>query len=120
MENFLGRLLGERMATIANAKLTTGSGSSDVEGIVTNSAAGKTAASATAIASDELIDLLHSVDPAYRQGNTAFMINDSRLAVVRKLKHGNGNYLCDFGILGYIRFDGCLSNTAAVKHLVQA
>tara|TARA_A100001011_G_C13548388_1_gene531429 strand:+ start:233 stop:442 length:210 start_codon:yes stop_codon:yes gene_type:complete len=26
----------------------------------------------------------------------------------------------DFGILGYIRFDGCLSNTAAVKHLVQA
>mgnify|MGYP002832716128 CR=1 FL=1 len=26
----------------------------------------------------------------------------------------------DFGILGYIRFDGCLLNTAAVKHLVQA
>jgi hypothetical protein len=25
-----------------------------------------------------------------------------------------------FGILGYIRFDGCLSDTAAVKHLVQA
>ena len=24
-----------------------------------------------------------------------------------------------FGILGYIRFDGCLSDTAAVKHLVQ-
>jgi hypothetical protein len=26
----------------------------------------------------------------------------------------------DFGILGYIRLDGCLSDTAAVKHLVQA
>ena len=26
----------------------------------------------------------------------------------------------DFGILGYIRFDGVLANTAAVKHLVQA
>ena len=26
----------------------------------------------------------------------------------------------DFGILGYIRFDGVLSNTAAIKHLVQA
>ena len=25
-----------------------------------------------------------------------------------------------FGILGYIRFDGCLSDTATVKHLVQA
>jgi hypothetical protein len=25
-----------------------------------------------------------------------------------------------FGILGYIRFDGCLSDTAAVKHLFQS
>ena len=38
MESFLGRLLGERMARIANSKLTKGSGSSDVEGIVTNPA----------------------------------------------------------------------------------
>ena len=40
MESLLGRLLGERMARIANSKLTTGSGSSDVEGIVTNAGAG--------------------------------------------------------------------------------
>ena len=26
----------------------------------------------------------------------------------------------DFGILGYIRFDGVLSNTATIKHLIQA
>ena len=29
-------------------------------------------------------------------------------------------FALDFGILGYIRLDGCLSDTAAVKHLVQA
>lgn len=181
MENFLGRLLGERMARIANAKLTTGSGSSDVEGIVTNTVAGVTAASATAVTADEIIDLVHSIDPAYRQGSVAFMMNDATLAAVRKLKDGQNNYLWqmgnyqqgvpqnllgydvvvnqdmagiatgnksmlfgdmsyfyvrkvgqpaiyvarekyapDFGILGYIRFDGCLSNTAAIKHLVQA
>jgi len=181
MESFLGNQLGIRMARIANAKLTTGSGSSDVEGIVTNSAAGKTAASATAIAADEIIDLVHSVDPAYRAGRTAFMMNDSTLSTIRKLKDGDGNYLWqmgnyqagvpqnllgydvivnqdmdsiatakktilfgdmsayyvrkvgapsiivarerfapDFGILGYIRLDGVLANTAAVKHLVQA
>ena len=181
MESFLGRVLGERMARIANSKLTTGSGSSDVEGIVTNTAAGVTAASATAVTADEIIDLVHSVDPAYRVGNSAFMMNDSTLAAVRKLKDGDGNYLWqmgnyqagvpqnllgynvvvnqdmdsiatakktilfgdmsyyyvrkvgqpaiyvarerfapDFGILGYIRFDGVLSNTAAIKHLVQA
>ena len=182
MESLLGSLLGERLGRIANSKLTTGSGSSDVEGIVTNSAAGKTAASATAITSDEIIDLIHSVDPAYRQStSSAIMMNDSTLAAVRKLKDGDGNYLWslgsytqgvpqtvlgypvvvnqamasmttgnktmlfgdmskfyvrkvgapalyvarerfapDFGILGFIRFDGVLANTAAIKHLVQA
>jgi HK97 family phage major capsid protein len=94
MESLLGRLLGERMGRIANAKLTTGSGSSDVEGIVTNSAAGVTAASATAVTADEIIDLVHSVDPAYRQSpNAAIMMNDSTLKAIRKLKDGNGNYL---------------------------
>ena len=29
-------------------------------------------------------------------------------------------FVPDFGILGYIRFDCVLSNTAAIKHLVQA
>ena len=93
MESFLGRLLGESMARIANSKLTTVSGSSDVEGIVTNSAAGVTAASATAVTADEIIDLIHSVDPAYRVRNVTFMMNDSTLAAVRKLKDGDGNYL---------------------------
>ena len=182
MESLLGRLLGERMARIANSKLTTGSGSSDVEGIMTNAGAGITAASATAITSDELIDLIHAVDPAYRNSpNTAIMMNDSTLKAVRKLKDSQNRYLWeiggyaadmpqtilgypvvvnqdvasiatgnktvlfgdmsafyvrkvgdpaifvarerfapDFGILGYIRFDGCLSDTAAVKVLTQA
>ena len=81
------------MARIANSKLTTGSGSSDVEGIVTNSAASVTAASATAVTADEIIDLIHSVDSAYCVGNVTFMMNDSTLAAVRKLKDGDGNYL---------------------------
>ena len=182
VESLLGELLGERLGRIANSKLTTGSGSSDVEGIVTNSAAGKTAAAVAAVTADEIIDLLHSVDPAYRSSpSTAIMMNDSTLAAVRKLKDGNGNYLWqmgnyqagvpqnilgynvvvnqamdslaaakkvmlfgdmskfyvrkvggpslfvarerfapDYGILGYIRFDGVLTNTAAIKHLITA
>jgi HK97 family phage major capsid protein len=182
MESLLGELLGERMGRIANSKLTTGSGSSDVEGIVTNSAAGKTAAAVAAITADEIIDLIHSVDPAYRSAaSTAIMMNDSTLSAVRKLKDGQGNYLWqmgnyqagvpqnilgynvvvnqamdslaaakkvmlfgdmskfyvrkvgaptlfvarerfapDYGILGYIRFDGVLTNTAAIKHLITA
>ena len=98
MEQLLGDLLGERLARIANAQLTTGTGSSAPNGIVTASSAGKTAASATAITADEIIDLLHSVDPAYRQSPKArFMFNDSTLAAIRKLKDGQGNYLWQMG-----------------------
>lgn len=98
MEQLLGDLLGERLARIANAQLTTGTGSSAPNGIVTASSLGKTAASATAITADEIIDLLHSVDPAYRQSPKArFMFNDSTLAAIRKLKDGQGNYLWQMG-----------------------
>lgn len=98
MEQLLGDLLGERLARIANSQLTTGTGSSAPNGIVTASSLGKTAASATAITADEIIDLLHSVDPAYRQSPKArFMFNDATLAVIRKLKDGQGNYLWQMG-----------------------
>ncbi|MGR9420654.1 phage major capsid protein [Rhizobium leguminosarum] len=182
MEALLGALLGERLGRIANAQLTTGTGTSAPNGVATASTLGKTAASATAIASDELIDLVHSVDPAYRQApKVGFQFNDLTLAAIRKLKDGQGNYLWqmgdvtkgvpgsllgyryainqaiasiatgnrtvlfgDFGkyfvrkvgspvigvmrerfwpnlgVAGYIRFDGELGDTAAIKHLKQA
>jgi HK97 family phage major capsid protein len=98
MEALLGDLLGERLGRIANAQLTTGTGSSAPNGIVTAATLGKTAASATAITADEIIDLLHTVDPAYRTSPKArFMFNDSTLSAVRKLKDGQGNYLWQMG-----------------------
>ncbi len=67
MEALLADLLGERLGRIANAQLTTGTGSSAPNGVVTASTLGKTAASATALTCDELIDLEHSVNRAYRK-----------------------------------------------------
>lgn len=98
MEQFVGGRLGERLARIANAKLTTGTGSNEPNGIMTATSAGVTAASATAITWDETIDLEHSVDPAYRNGpNVGYMFNDDTLKVLRKLKDGDGNYLWQMG-----------------------
>lgn len=98
VEALLGDLLGERLGRLANAQLTTGTGTSAPNGIVTASTLGKTAASSSAIASDELIDLLHSVDPAYRQSpKVGWMFNDQTLASIRKLKDGQGNYLWQMG-----------------------
>ncbi len=98
MEALLSSLLGERLGRIANLQLTTGTGSSAPNGIVTAASLGVTAASATAITFDEIIDLEHSVDPAHRQSpKAAFMLNDSTLKAVRKLKDGQGNYLWQAG-----------------------
>jgi HK97 family phage major capsid protein len=97
-EQLLGDLLGERLARRANTELTTGDGSGDPNGIVTASTLGVTAASATGLTADELIDLQHSVDPAYRTSPKArFMFNDSTLKVLRKLKDGEGRYIWDAG-----------------------
>lgn len=98
IEQFIGELLGERLARRVNTELTVGDGTGDPLGIVAASAAGKVAAAAAAITGDELIDLLHSVDPAYRMSPKArFMFNDSTLASIRKLKDGQGNYLWQMG-----------------------
>jgi HK97 family phage major capsid protein len=98
MESLLGSLLGERLARIANRELTIGDGNGDPNGVVTAAANGKTAASATAITADEIIDLLHSVNAAYRRSPKArFMFADTTLAAIRKLKDGQGNYLWQMG-----------------------
>ncbi|HEY9092841.1 phage major capsid protein [Parasphingorhabdus sp.] len=98
MESLLGQLLGERLGRIANRELTVGDGSGDPNGIVTASTLGVTTATATAIIADELIDLVHSVDPAYRTGpKVGFMFNDTTLKMIRKLKDGDGNYLWQMG-----------------------
>lgn len=94
IETFIGELLGERLARRVNTELTTGDGNGDPNGIVVASTLGATAAAQAAITADELIDLFHSVDPAYRVSPKArFMFNDSTLKAIRKLKMGTGEYL---------------------------
>ena len=98
IEQFIGELLGERVARRVNTELTTGDGTGDPNGIVTASTAGKTAALTTAFTADEVIDLFHSVDPAYRASPKArFMFNDAVLASIRKFKDGDGMYLWSMG-----------------------
>lgn len=53
---------------------------------------GVTAASATAVTADELIDLQDSVKDAFQRGAIWIMSNKTRTAI-RKLKDGNGRYL---------------------------
>jgi HK97 family phage major capsid protein len=96
----LGEMLGERLGRAKNRKFTSGTGIGQPKGIVVCASSGKTAASATAITADEIIELEHSVDPAYRsQPGTGFMAHDSILMQIRLLKHGDGTYVWQSGLI---------------------
>lgn len=93
-ESFLQRKFAERLGRIHNQHFTTGTGTAQPQGIVTGATSGVTAAAVAAITADELIDLQHSVDPAYRNERSRFMLSDAALKAVRKLKaSGTGEYL---------------------------
>lgn len=87
--SLLGDLLGERLGRIQADHFTTGSGSSQPQGIVTGSTKGADAASATAIGVDDILGLVHSVDRAYRP-QASFMMHDQTLLAVRKIKDSMG------------------------------
>lgn len=86
-ESWLQERLAERLGRITNTHFTTGTGTSQPNGVVTASALGKTTAAVAAVTSDEILDLIHSVDPAYRQlPSTNLMMNDTTLKAVLQLK----------------------------------
>lgn len=93
IEAFVRQRLVTRLGRITNTHFTTGTGTNQPTGIITAAGTGITAANSTsqvtAITYDSVIDLIHSVDPAYRAlGNCRFMMNDASIKVLRKVKDG--------------------------------
>lgn len=101
--------LAERIYRITNTHFTTGTGTNQPQGIITGATLGVTGSSATAVTFDELIDLEHSIDPAYRKLDSKFMFHDSTLRELKKMKDGDNRPLWSSGftvsepgtILGY-------------------
>lgn len=89
IEAFVNARLAERLGRATNTYFTTGTGTSQPRGVVTGASSGKvgTTGQTATVIYDDLIDLIHSVDPAYRaSGRCRFMMADSSLKVIRKLK----------------------------------
>jgi HK97 family phage major capsid protein len=112
LESWLAGVLGRRIGRAQNQHFTTGTGTAQPEGVQTNSVIGKTGTTGqtTSVTYDDLIDLIHSVDPAYRNsGRAQFMLNDTTLAAARKLKDSQNRPLWEpsiqvgvpDGLLGY-------------------
>ncbi|NJM54603.1 MAG: phage major capsid protein [Verrucomicrobiae bacterium] len=96
LPGLLGQMLGERIGRVTATYHTTGDGANKPKGIITNAVVGVTAGSATTITYDEVIQLEHSVDPAYRNG-AEYMFHDNLCLHFRLLKDGNGQYLWQNG-----------------------
>lgn len=92
LDAFLVNTLGERIARGQNAHFTTGTGSSQPQGLITAGSSALTTASATAITADEILTLIHSVDKSYRNSASfALMGADTTAAAIRKLGVGSSN-----------------------------
>ena len=90
MEAYIAQLLAENDARGINYYTTVGTGSNQHNGVVTAATSGKTTASATAFTRNELLDLKHSVDPAYR-AKGRWMFNDAVLKAIKKLSIGDSD-----------------------------
>lgn len=87
----------QSIGVLENTAYTVGNGTTQPQGITGRAAAGVTAASATALTTDELLDLQHSVKAGYRR-RARFMCEDASLKVVRKLKTSDGQYIYQPGL----------------------
>ena len=88
MESILADLFGIRMGRGLNTAYTTGAGTDTISGVVTGATNSGVLASGSAITYANLVNLLHSVDPAYRM-NARFMFNDATLAYLKKIVDGD-------------------------------
>jgi HK97 family phage major capsid protein len=88
--------MGIRFGRIQNEHYTKADGTNKPEGVIVNAGVFNTGVAATAITADNLIDLLHSVNRAYRK-NGKYTLNDLTLAAIRKLKDSQGRYVWQLG-----------------------
>jgi HK97 family phage major capsid protein len=95
LEQYIAREFARRIGAKEEEAFFVGNGTGKPTGIFNatgGAALGVTAASSTAVAMDELVDLYHSLKAPYRN-NAVFVTNDATVKAIRKLKDGNGQYL---------------------------
>jgi HK97 family phage major capsid protein len=92
VETFLTKALVTRLGRITNQHFTTGTGSGQPNGINHAATAGPTSGTTLLVSYDDLVELLHSVDPSYRK-TAKFMFSDAVLKQIKKLKDAQGHPL---------------------------
>lgn len=95
LEDYLIRQFSKALGNAEEDAFLNGDGTGKPLGIFAatgGAEVGVTAASATAITADEIINLVYSLKRPYRK-NAKFIMNDQTISLLRKLKDGNQAYL---------------------------
>ncbi len=99
LESYIASEFARRIGAAEEEAFITGNGTGKPTGLLhaTNGAGTGVTTAGTTIAADELFDLVHSIKSVYRK-KAVFLLNDSTLKAIRKLKDGQGQYLWQPGI----------------------
>ena len=95
LESYISKEFARRIGNKEEESFFTGDGSGKPTGVLAatgGAQVGVTTASATAITIDEVLDLFYSLKAPYRN-RAVFVMNDSTVKAIRKLKDGQGQYL---------------------------
>ena len=95
LEQYIAKEFARRIGAKEEEAFFIGDGTGKPTGIFAatgGAEVGVTAASATAITLDEIMDLFYSLKSPYRK-NAIFTMNDTTVKAIRKLKDGNGQYI---------------------------
>ena len=100
LESYMTREFARRIGDKEEEAFFTGNGVSKPLGILADAGGAQvatTAASATGVTGDELIDVYYALKTPYRK-NAIWIMNDATVKAVRKLKDSTGQYLWQVGL----------------------
>jgi HK97 family phage major capsid protein len=108
--DYIVNALSGSIGRALNAHFTNGTGTGQPRGIMLDAVSGKVGLTGqtVGIIYDDLVDLVHSIDPAYRNsGGAKMMMHDSSLKVIRKMKDSQGRPIY---LPGYDGLAGAMSD----------
>lgn len=95
LENYIAVEFGRRIGNKEEEAFFIGDGVGKPTGVLDATGGGQlgsTTSGVTSISFDEIMDLFYSLKSPYRK-NATFLMNDSTVKAIRKLKDGNGQYI---------------------------
>lgn len=102
VENYLAEQFGQAIGTAEENLLLNGTGTAEPYGLANiladNAATATIQTTGANIAADDLINLVYELAAPYRK-DACFLMNDSTIAAVRKIKDADQNYIWTQGLL---------------------